>query len=396
MKNKDNLFKKTSIFIVSDLPDLTLLQYCLLSILGNLPEIDKICVLIPKQAFKYFEFFFDKNITFIDRGEYDTANLNSFQNHELIKLTVPHQLIDSEYLWFIDSDYIFYKKLSANDLWIDELPLHFFYRWDEINSFWKSGSQKLLNKTLRFSQMVNPPYLIKTSHLAELNSEINFRDLDFKQGHISEFEVIFNYLYENKFHDYSWVRYSTIKSDYGRSGFLLHQSPPSYFNLNSKFRVFSYLKFKYVVIWSHWHYSEIFAKKLTILGLLFKMKLDLLKYAWCLNRIPIDLVISLNQIVDLDTLGIAHADYCIKKSFDFNVWLDGSKHLILTGANLSKYFLKISSKYDLNIFQSDTQIVIANNSCSNNFIVSFDLIRFNNVEPSGRKHSCRIFKISSY
>jgi hypothetical protein len=393
MKSRSDLLSRTTLFLVSDWSDLNLLRLCLISILANVPKFYKIIIVIPKAASEFFQLFINRGVVIIYRENFDEDKYSSFINHQIIKLTVPSQIANSEFIWYIDSDYLFYRKIKDSDLWIRGNPLHYFSEWDIKNSFWKNDSEKILGISFDFAQMIYPPYLIRFLDLINLNKRYNLKDLIHNSSNFSEFELLFNFVFRENSSHYVWKRFSD-KNLFFKSGFLLHQSPPDYFNLNKKFSLLSVIKHKYVVIWSHWHRAEAFVRQILLISLLSHLKISLLKMCLKLEKIPIVISGGVGESKPLVQYGIVHEDSVLKRDCDLLVQTKNCNLVELSGNNLRSDVVKVTSSQDIRVLLNGDKITIANDNLLDTFKISFTILKYLNTDISGRKVSCQLHEIS--
>ena len=162
-------------------------------------------------------------------------------------------LSSADFLWFVDSDYLFSRRLSEKKLIPNDLIDWSYALWDESSvseNSWRAGSEVVAGHEIRHNFMLAPPYIYKRKDLISAATNVNDENIRDAGTRFSEFIYLGDYAFNQHL---DWVNF--VKIDGGgrkMANMLLHQDPFSgQINLLKKGIEFEYSNYYFLVYWSH-------------------------------------------------------------------------------------------------------------------------------------------------
>lgn len=213
--------------IVSFLPDLEFLRYCLRSIQKFATGFAGVTVVVPDRDEEAFEFVEAYGATL---KCFDEPAGKGFNAHQLQIIEADRYCPLADYLLFMDSDCVFWEPVKPENYFVDGKPIHLRERYDTLTNKvrlnWRTAVTAATGIEPEYEGMARLPAL----HIREVfqatrdrisTHTCKFHDQyilgcknDFPQG-FSEFNVLYAVAHEQFYDRYYWVEVNVTTADGG-------------------------------------------------------------------------------------------------------------------------------------------------------------------------------------
>jgi len=232
------------VLVVGD-KDRRFIRLTLATLIRNWQPINQsnIFLVTNKRNFKHIKFILKMNkhlkssnvsITLINREKwtrnlpfYADYNFNSYLSQRYLKL-FSFKILKSNYVWFVDSDYLFLRKMNEESLFTNGSFIWKYRRWLENSrsqQYWGKTSEFIWGRKSKYQFMLNTPYCFKVSDLIMATNSISKESVRLAGMEFSEFQFLGEYAFENKL---AWVEFSLVeKSNINSDVTLVHQDQTS-------------------------------------------------------------------------------------------------------------------------------------------------------------------------
>jgi len=177
-----------------------------------------------------------------------------FRRQMVIKLNVDH-FSDKEYIWVIDSDYLFVDFISENDFFSDGRPIWLMREWDNEPSLrWRKPTAEVLGFDPPYQFMDRAQYVFARPVLRRIREAIPQEKIFYTGMPPSEFIIYgaFAHRYAKNVYEWRFVDDAAPSLSYE-----VNQRPPTYADFDPNVKISAAKGSKYCVFWSYWILSEI-------------------------------------------------------------------------------------------------------------------------------------------
>ena len=192
-----------SIFIRTYHKDIKWLNYCLASIHKNLVGWDEIVICIPTGQESLLSHLTQEKVVTCKTYKQD------YIGQQVSKLEA-YRYCKGDYIFFVDSDVIFYNGADIRDYFQDNLPVILYDKYENVGDAicWKAVVEKLYKENVPYEFMRRAGQLFHKSTLE--NFAVNFPDIEnyaVNQPHrqFSEFNILGFFAWKHEQENYKFI-----------------------------------------------------------------------------------------------------------------------------------------------------------------------------------------------